>query len=247
MTSTLEMPALRNARFANVAALSAPGPRRPRNEDAFLTGDHMLAVADGMGGHEGGHVASQRAIRSLAAFGAARGAHGLRTAIERANTDVLAAGAERPSARMGTTLSICRLEGGELGVAHVGDSRVYLMSHGHLSQLTRDHSFAQQLVDVGALTPEEARRHPGRKMITQALGRPDPEIAITGRAVSDGDIVVACSDGLSDALEEDEIAAVLRSSDDLELAAETLLHRASTADRAGDDVTVVLGRVEQAA
>ena len=185
------------------AARSHTGLLRTLNEDSVYAGPRLLAVADGMGGHAAGEVASAVAIAALAPLDEdVPGADllaALRTAAESANShlsDMVAADSDLQG--MGTTLVAVLFAGGRLGLLHVGDSRAYLLRDGELSQITHDHTLVQTLVDEGRISQEEASSHPQRSMITRALdGRDSVELDLSVREVRIGDRYLLCSDGLT--------------------------------------------------
>jgi serine/threonine protein phosphatase PrpC len=228
-------------RFAD-GARSDVGRGRPENEDSVLVDrdHHLYAVADGMGGHRGGEVASATAIETLrAAYG---GGQRLAEAMESANAAVFAKAADDVALRgMGTTLTAVALEDGHTALlGHVGDSRAYLMRNGTVTQVTDDHSLVEQLVREGRLSPEEAHHHPQRAIITRALGV-DPEVEVdTYRLdLKPGDRILICSDGLTNMLSDDIIATTLRRHADPQQAADILVDMANQAG--GDDnITVVV-------
>lgn len=190
--------------------------RRGNNEDVLFATPRLLAVADGVGGAVAGEVASRMVIDQMAALDKRRLsgplADELCQAVLAANQCLGFVISCRPKlAGMGSTVTALALSNeGEYLVANVGDSRAYLLREGHLQQLTRDGSLVQALIDHGAISPDEARRHPQRSVVLEALdGRqsPVPEIVrIEGRA---GDRLLLCSDGLSDVVEDEQIAAIL--------------------------------------
>jgi serine/threonine protein phosphatase PrpC len=200
------------------AAATDVGRMRKNNEDSYLSQKPVAAVADGMGGHSAGEVASAIAIEELAAL-RGRGpwenetaaTDDLKQAILRANRRLreMAAG-DRKLNGMGTTL-VALLEDGDLvHLANVGDSRGYLLRQGELSQVTVDHSLVQELVDDGRLSPEDAERHPQRSVITRALGiEPEVEFDLFTYKLQVGDRLLLCSDGLSDVVEPRQIRNVL--------------------------------------
>ncbi len=228
-------------KFAD-GARSDVGRGRPENEDDFLVlPEHGLyAVADGMGGHRAGEVASATAIETLKA--AFLGGQRLDQAVAAANAAVFSKGADDPSMRgMGTTLTAVALEGDRTALlGHVGDSRAYLMRDGAVTQVTDDHSLVEQLVREGRLTPEEAQTHPQRAIITRALGvDADVEVDTYRIDLKPGDRILICSDGLTNMLSNDTIASALRRHTDPQQAADTLVDMANQAG--GDDnITVVL-------
>ncbi|HSS12066.1 MAG TPA: Stp1/IreP family PP2C-type Ser/Thr phosphatase [Acidimicrobiales bacterium] len=219
---------------------------RAINQDQMLIASPLFAVADGMGGHAAGEVASLTAIESLkAAFEKDRTRAGLIAAAEEANRSVWERAQNDPELRgMGTTLVGLALveEDGEeqLVVIHVGDSRVYLLRQGELEQLTTDHSLVQELVDDGQLSEAEADVHPHRHVLTRALGV-DPEVAVDEIEVLPvkGDRYLLCSDGLPREVSESQMASILRRLADPREAAKELVAEAR-ARGGNDNVTVVV-------
>ncbi|MDQ1711657.1 MAG: family protein phosphatase [Frankiaceae bacterium] len=199
------------------AAASDVGLLRDGNEDSAFAGRRLLAVADGMGGHAAGEVASAAVIAALERLdetdaGDPRAA--LRDAVRNANAglrDMVAADNELHG--MGTTVTAVLADGDAAWLAHVGDSRAYLLHDGELRQLTRDHTFVQQLVDEGRIRRDEASTHPQRSLITRALdGRDDVEPDLERLDLRPGDRLLLCSDGLSAVVSDESIAEVLRDS-----------------------------------
>ena len=200
------------------AAATDVGRMRTNNEDSYLSSQPVAAVADGMGGHSAGEVASAIAIEELAALGnrgpwenETAATDDLKQAILRANRRIreMAAGDRRLNG-MGTTLVALLEDGDMVHVANVGDSRGYLLRQGELSQVTVDHSLVQELVDDGRLSPEDAERHPQRSVITRALGiDPEVEFDLFTYKLQVGDRLLLCSDGLSDVVEPAQIRKVL--------------------------------------
>ena len=200
------------------AAATDVGRMRKNNEDSYLSSKPVAAVADGMGGHSAGEVASAIAIEELAALGR-RGpwanetdaTDDLKQAILRANRRIREmAASDRKLNGMGTTLVALLEDGDMVHVANVGDSRGYLLRQGELSQVTVDHSLVQELVDDGRLSPEDAERHPQRSVITRALGiDPEVEFDLFTYKLQVGDRLLLCSDGLSDVVEPAQIRNVL--------------------------------------
>lgn len=218
------------------------GRGRPENEDNLLVDPKhgLYAVADGMGGHRAGEVASATAIETLKE--AFLGGQRLDEAVMAANAAVFAKGADDPALRgMGTTITAIALEGDSTALfGHVGDSRGYLMRDGTVTQVTADHSLVEQLVREGRLTPEEAQHHPQRAIITRALGV-DAHVEVDTYRVElqAGDRFLICSDGLTNMLSDDTIAQTLRRHADPQQAADTLVDMANQAG--GDDnITVVI-------
>jgi len=186
------------------AARSDVGLLRPGNEDAAYAGPRLLAVADGMGGHAAGEVASSVAIESLTALDEVGKATGdplqvLERALTRANDalrDMVAA--DQQLEGMGTTVTALLVDGRRLGLVHIGDSRAYLFAGGQLTQLTHDHTLVQRLVDEGRIAQDEAGQHPQRSLITRALdGRHEIEFDKSVRELRPGDRYLLCSDGLT--------------------------------------------------
>src|SRR5690606_8266889 len=223
------------------------GRVRTSNQDNYLARQDkgIWAVADGMGGHNGGEIASQIACQMLGEAFAEPTVEGLVDAIEAANAAVHRAGADDPQLTgMGTTvvaLAVVEHEGDEvLAIANVGDSRCYRYAAGELDQVTTDHSLVADLVREGSLSPEEAAVHPRRQIVTRVLGV-DAAVPVDVFAVDPhaGDRFVLCSDGLFNEVPEPAIAAVLATTEDPEDAAHELVRLA--VDGGGrDNVTVVV-------
>ncbi|NLT56973.1 MAG: serine/threonine-protein phosphatase [Actinomycetales bacterium] len=199
------------------AARSDVGLVRSNNQDSGYAGPHLLVVADGMGGHAGGDIASSLAIAELAPLdGESHGADDALThlskAIASAHQRLLERVAEEPElAGMGTTVSAILRSGNLLAVAHIGDSRAYLLRDGELTQLTRDHSFVQTLVDQGRLTREEAEHHPRRSVLMRVLSDlvEDAEPDMSMREARPGDRYLLCTDGLSGVVSFDTLQETL--------------------------------------
>jgi protein phosphatase len=219
---------------------------RTNNEDQLLVADDLFAVADGMGGHAAGEVASLTAVEALrAAFGRNRSPDGLADAVRHANRAVWDRAREDRELRgMGTTLTAGALvdEDGEemLAIAHVGDSRAYILRDGELDQITDDHSLPAEMVRRGELAPEDAADHPQRHIVTKALGieaevEPDCMRILPYR----GDRFLLASDGLTDELHNDQISSILRRLDDPDEAARELV-RAAKESGGRDNITVVV-------
>jgi serine/threonine protein phosphatase PrpC len=218
------------------------------NEDGFLdeaSGLNLVAVADGMGGHRAGEVASATALEALKAAMAA--GRPLRDAIVGANDAVVEKSVSDQELRgMGTTLTAGTLDtDGNLLIGHVGDSRAYLVRDGELTQITSDHSLVEEMVREGELTPEQAENHPRRSIITRALGI-DPEVDVDVYPVSirAGDRILLCSDGLTTMVRSEEIAEILADERDLEQAARHLVDAANAAGGEDNVTAVVVDVVE---
>ncbi|KAA0233878.1 MAG: hypothetical protein JJLCMIEE_01136 [Acidimicrobiales bacterium] len=228
-----------------VGAASDTGRVRTVNQDAMLTSDGLYAVADGMGGHRGGEVASEQALRVLRESVAEPSLDALVAGVRDANTAVFEMAADDPElAGMGTTLcAIGRILTDfeqRVAVVNVGDSRVYLYTTEDFTQLTEDHSLVESLVRDGQLSPEEAENHPKRNILTRALGiEPTVEADTWEVTPGVGDRFLLCSDGLFNELNDDEIAGVLRRLEDPTEVAHELIRRAN--EHGGrDNVTCVV-------
>ena len=222
------------------------GRVRERNEDGFLTQEPLFAVADGMGGHRGGGVASEVALQMLSRMegGSVTGsdaADGLADMVTQANDAVLERASEEPRlAGMGTTLTAVIVQPGRIHLAHVGDSRAYLLRDGDLRQLTEDHSLVQRMVNEGKLSPEEAEVHPHRSVLTRALGvEPELDVDRDSLEVRPGDRILLCSDGLTTMVPEEDIQRIVAENEDPQRVAEALV---AAANEAGglDNITALV-------
>ena len=265
----------------DVSALSHKGHHRENNEDHFLVtkasrslqtittslpdGDippqveevnYVMVVADGMGGHAAGEVASRLAITKLIKLALEtpdwilRVDEGYvreikkrsRTRVQKVGAMLVEHGQRDPALKgMGTTFTLARSLGRDLMITHVGDSRAYLLRGRQLHRLTRDHTYAQLLVDIGELSPEEVARSQHRHVLTNALGGSTEDVQVdTDRAVlSDGDRLLLCSDGLTDLVDDEMILELLRDAESSKEACERLVQEAL--DRGGrDNVTVIV-------
>ena len=198
-----------------VVAKTHCGKVRPINEDRYLVpeeGDSIVLVADGMGGHKAGEVASETAAQTIRTCAVKM--HGreisIKTALKwvrQANQIIYRMANEKPECMgMGTTMTFLYFMNKHALLAHVGDSRCYRIRDGRIMQLTKDHSLVAELVRIGEITPEQARNHPYRNIITRALGT-DDYVAVDAQdiPVEENDVYLLCSDGLSNYLEEDEL------------------------------------------
>ena len=241
-------------------AATDPGPVRTVNEDAFLvdTEQHLYAVADGMGGHNAGEVASSLALEALSGFVRRSSsdtdlswpygvladlsfmANRLRTALHLANRRVFrAAESHDDYTGMGTTVVAALIEGARAVVAHVGDSRIYHWSNGRLSVLTRDDSWAAALIAQGMST-EDLARHPMRHVLTNVVGARDQvDVHVRELSLSPGDRLLLCSDGLHEPMTEDRIAPVLGGQADVKTTATRLVGEALERG-ARDNVTALV-------
>jgi protein phosphatase len=225
-------------------AATDQGLVRSNNEDAVLVGGRLLAVADGMGGLPAGELASDILVRALAVVDempdSGEPLQDLIAALESANKQIEEAVADDVARDgMGTTVTALMLSGDRVAALNVGDSRCYLLRDGEMTQLTRDDTYVQALVDQGVLSPDDARRHPQRALVTQAVqGGP---FRPAGRMipVRVGDRFLLCSDGLTDYVEDHAIAETLRTNPDRKTCAAELVHRTLEAG-APDNVTVIV-------
>lgn len=201
-------------------AISDIGLVRKGNEDSYLINPELglFAVADGMGGHEAGEVASMLAVRTLekaiAEYPDKVGA--LSLAIQAANSEIFRQSQENPSySGMGTTITAVYCYNNKVYIGHVGDSRAYLIRSAQATLLTRDHSLVNELVRGGHISEEEAQNHPQRHVVTRALGtEPKVEVDILSPVIEKGDRIMLCTDGLSNLVKPDEFVKIINSTDD---------------------------------
>ena len=238
-------PRTRKGALTSFGSRTDIGCLRDHNEDSLVVTPPLFAVADGMGGHAAGEVASEIAVRVLSELAPEHpDGEALGRAIEEANRAVIQAAREgRGRQGMGTTMTAAMLEGERLVIAQVGDSRAYLLHQGKLQQLTRDHSLMADMIEAGQLTPEEARTHPQRSVITRALGS-DAHLHhdIYEINVETGDRLLICSDGLSGMIFDDQIENTLRRVQDPQRCASQLVNEAIAAG-GHDNVTVIVADV----
>ena len=223
--------------------------RYSNNQDSGYAGPHLLVIADGMGGHAAGDVASSTAIARLVALdeesaGGGDALERLTTALADANQDLRDRVAAEPSLHgMGTTVTALLNNDGKLALAHIGDSRGYLLRDGQLTQITHDHTFVQSLVDDGRLTEEEARSHPQRNLITRVLtGERDDTPDLSVREAKPGDTYLLCSDGLTGVVTEETLTEVLGDGSDVGTRAERLIDLALKGG-SSDNITCVVADV----
>lgn len=231
------------------AQITDKGLTREVNEDNMLIAPELglLAVADGMGGHQGGRTASRLALctveqeltRMLRQPGDP--AKTLQDAVNLANSTVYSRSNENPELKgMGTTVTACLNCDRLLLIAHVGDSRAYLLRQGHLRQVTRDHSLVQELMQKDVISEEQARSHPQRHMLTRALGAEHfVEVDSYQEELLPGDQLLLCTDGLTRYLQPPDILETLQSNMTQERTVQTLLSKALQAGGA-DNVTIIL-------
>ena len=229
------------------AARSDVGMVRSKNEDSGYAGPHLLAMADGMGGHAGGDVASSTVVAALVdldgqSLSGRDASQALLDRIHAANREIGSQVGEDPELEgMGTTLIAMLRTGEKIALAHIGDSRAFLVRDGRVTQVTKDHSFVQNLVDEGRISREDAKTHPQRSLVTRVLTGEDsdePDLVVRqGRA---GDRYVIASDGLTDYVAQDTVDEVLLQTADPGDCADRLVSLALKAG-APDNVTVVVG------
>jgi len=234
-----------------IGAATDTGNLRGQNEDAHIAEQNLFAVADGMGGHNAGEVASAMAIEHLRgiALGGVSSAEAFAQVVRDLNSAIYASATSTTDQRgMGTTLTAAALlkstsdtdQPSQIVIANVGDSRTYLLRSGELRQLSVDHSYVQELVTEGLLTVDEARTHPRRNIVTRALGI-DEQVSVDTWTIPmfDGDRFMLCSDGLVDEVPLDEITELMREHSAPQLIAERLM---TAAKRHGgrDNITVIV-------
>jgi protein phosphatase len=236
------------------AALTDIGRRRRANEDSYALDAELgiYLVADGMGGHTAGKVASElaaaaavRAVRALAGAGASL-AEKLRYSVAASNREIFEAARAKPElSGMGTTLVALLACGERVALAHVGDSRAYLVRAGGIRQLTDDHSLVAELVRRREISESAARWHPHRHVLTRALGvRPAVEPDLAELTPAEGDVFALCSDGLTGLVRDDEISRAISTGGDLDAVCEVLVKLAN--ERGGEDnITILLVRCEK--
>jgi len=242
------------------------GRKRKGNEDSvFMNPEQKLfVVADGMGGHAAGEVASRIAVDAINEFVCLTGGdeeitwpfgldenisydgNRLKTAIRHANRKVLEATKEKTEYEgMATTAAAVLVDGDVANIGHVGDSRIYLFSDGQFTQLTSDHSWVNEQIQSGVISADQARSHPLRNVVTRALGgKADLSVDMQTRRLRAGDVLLVCSDGLTSMVPDEEIARILgEAKGDIEKAARNLVEEANA--RGGEDnITVVLLKFE---
>jgi protein phosphatase len=241
-----------------VGLLSHVGMVRAENQDcwAFFEPEtdadlvekgRILVVCDGMGGHNGGTVASRTTVETMVDSVKGSATTNLKrllsTAIDKANVSVRSKGMKDPSLRnMGTTCVAVAARGSQIQVAHIGDSRAYLIRGPIIEQITRDHTYLNDLIEIGLLTPEKAKNHPERNIITRCVGMGDVvQVDFTSRTAQPGDIFLLCSDGLYNHVEDDEMREIAESME-AQAAAQALVDMANS--RGGEDnITVGILKV----
>ncbi|MEP6813436.1 MAG: Stp1/IreP family PP2C-type Ser/Thr phosphatase, partial [Actinomycetota bacterium] len=228
---------------ASYARASDTGKKRRRNEDSYVVAPPLFAVADGMGGAQAGEVASKLAAAALKEThpDGASGPETVIALIQEANRRVYERAASDPATSgMGTTITVALVDGSEVTIGHVGDSRAYVVRGDELKQLTEDHSLVNELLKSGKLSREEAETHPQRSVITRAVGT-DPDVDVDAFTVTagEGDVFLLCSDGLTDMVGDADILDIVeKHRDDLDRVTKALV---SAANRGGgeDNITVI--------
>ncbi|MCQ4301783.1 protein phosphatase 2C domain-containing protein [Pseudomonas songnenensis] len=222
------------------AGQSSPGRRRNHNEDALLCAPELglWAIADGMGGHQCGEIASSLALSAL--HKAVEDGEPLQAAVQQANQAVLE---EAVDDGMGTTLVAAQFNGADFELTWVGDSRAYLVSANGIDQLTRDHSWVQMMIDAGELKPAEAEGHAWRNIILRCLGREAPlELGIAAGSLKPDELLLLCSDGLTNELTDAQIHATCTFADTLENLVEQLIDQANAHGGRDNISCIVIGR-----
>lgn len=211
------------------------GRVRTINEDSLLVDSHCLVICDGMGGHLAGEVASKLAVQAIKdfPFSGQEPLSEVKSAIEHAQKEILSAASKHDKYKgMGSTITLALInalgsEGVELTLGHVGDSRCYLFYDDQLEQLTSDHSMVAELLRHGTITEMEAKTHKKRHILTQALGSEEIDIELENRNLLPGSILLLCSDGLTDVVNDDQISQVLADTQNHENVAENLVELAN--------------------
>jgi protein phosphatase len=239
-------------------ARSNRGPVRPANQDSVYAGPRLLVIADGMGGMAAGDLASRLTVAAMAPLdriALVRAAEDpadvlvdhLRRAAEDANRRIRDEVVANPAVDgMGTTLTAILLAGGKISMVHVGDSRGYRLREGVLTQVTKDDTYVQMLLDEGAIRPEQAAVHPHRSVVTRALQGRQVEARYSVRPAVFGDRYLLCSDGVSEPLSPDELATTLRAYPDPQLCADQLVALALQ-HGATDNVSCIVADVAEVA
>jgi protein phosphatase len=232
------------------AARSDVGLLRSANQDSAYAGPHLLVVADGMGGAAGGDIASSVAVGTLVsldneAIGSDDALDALKDAIAQAHTEIVTRAKNDPElSGLGTTVTALLRAGNTVAMAHIGDSRAYLLRDGTLDQVTTDHSFVQHLVDTGRLSAADAENHPKRSMLLRVLGDIDADVPvdISAREIRTGDRWLLCTDGLSSIVSRPTLTKILKGVEDISECADQLVALA-LAGGAPDNVTCIVADV----
>lgn len=226
------------------ACMSDKGKKREKNEDSVYAADGLFVVADGMGGHSAGEVASSMATQIISdclSDVKENFREEISDAIAYANNKIYSS-AEGKLSGMGTTVDVCIYDGKYIHIGHVGDSRVYIIKNGALNQITVDHSYVEMLLQKGEITKAEAKNYPMKNMITRAVG-------VNGGISTDyyetafgkDDVLLMCTDGLTNAVSEEQILEIVNGEESLEKMAEKLIYAANE-NGGPDNITVVVAR-----
>lgn len=236
-----------------ISAATSAGCIRPLNEDAYYvsepdsTGMVLAIVADGMGGHNAGEIASGKAVgivqKDVAEESDKSAREILVKAVDDANREIYEMSKNKKSlSGMGTTMTACVAENNNVTAVQVGDSRLYRIRKDSITQITKDHSLVEMLVDSGEITKEEAKSHPQKNIITRAVGTDKTvESDVYEFKTKKGDVILLCSDGLVNMVEDETILSIINTSKNLEEAANNLVFNAETAGGT-DNITVILIR-----
>lgn len=218
------------------------GMRREKNEDSVYADGRLFVVADGMGGHNAGEVASRMAVSVVIERLKSVNENyreEISGAVSAANEKILSSATGKYMG-MGTTVDICIVDKNEVHIGHVGDSRVYLIHNGAMTKLTVDHSYVEMLVRKGEITREEAANYPMKNMITRAVGVGDDVLTdYCVKSIDSGDVLLMCTDGLTNALSEDDILSVILSENEPEKMTAELTKKANE-NGGPDNITVVI-------
>lgn len=235
-----------------ISSATSTGKIRALNEDSFFVSDTsdgtvLAVVADGMGGHNAGEVASAEMVNMLknSVFSAGTDTKiVLLDAIECANNAIYKMSVRSPQLHgMGTTVTACVITDGKVTAAQVGDSRLYLIRDGEITQITKDHSLVEMLIESGSITKEDAKHHPQKNVITRAIGTDSTVQAdIYEFNATPGDTVLLCSDGLVNMVEDEKILSLITETEDFETLAGNLVNEAENAGGV-DNITAVLIRL----
>lgn len=233
------------------------GRVRSQNQDYVFASDtavgrlaNLFVVADGMGGHKAGDRASSSAVAvfvsNVKKSKDRNPVNIMRKALEKANANVYKeANSSKALRGMGTTIVSATIDKDTLYVANIGDSRLYLIRGNEIRQITRDHSLVEEMIRVGGITREEGRFHPDRNVITRAVGvRENVEADFFDEIVEEDDILLLCSDGLSNMVEDEEIKEIINNAPELESAANRLVKKANE-NGGRDNITVLLAKVNE--
>ncbi len=224
-------------------AYTQTGTKHSKNQDSFFISCEntkgVFIVADGMGGHAAGDIASSAAIKVISESLGRYTEKAIRDALNKANMSVLEKAVEKPELEgMGTTIAMCCIDRDKIIAAHIGDSRLYVIKDGKKVFVTKDHSYVQQLVENGELTEEEAKTHPMKNIITNALGVQEKVQVEIDKLRCESGYVVICSDGVSNVLSDDEIADIIDEKNPKESA--KILCKKAKEKGSTDDLTAIV-------